>query len=227
MPAPVHLGSTPARRVASLLAALAALFAVLAPSQAWASPAQVPAAPTRADRPAATPNDCLTKGDVWVYVVYSDGSVLNSSCATNFTTGAAALKSAGVDVSKDAKGLICALDSKPDPCPTKFNGQYWNYYSSTDGQKFTYSQKSADESKPAKGSIEAWCYNKASEKSCTPPKLDLTAAVPDAASATPSASPSTAPSKGGSSGTAWGVGIVVAIIVVAAVVLLVVRRRRN
>lgn len=217
----MHSPAHPLQRLAALFSALLLCAAMLASGAASASAQGLPA---------ATPQDCLKSGNVWVYVTYSDGSVVANSCATDFGTGEAALKSAGVDVGKDAKGMICSLDKKPNPCPAKFNGQYWNYYTSTDGKTFTYSQKAADQSKPVKGSIEAWCYNKASEKSCTPKTLSLTAEVPDASSSTPSSSASPAASSdsgGSSSSTAWGVGIVAAVIVIGVVVYLVVRRRRN
>lgn len=216
----------PLRRLSALFSALLLCAAMIATGASSAS---------AVGRPSGTPQDCLSAGNVWVYVTYSDGSVLASTCATEFGTGEAALKSAGVDVAKDAKGMICALDKQPNPCPTTFNGQYWNYYTSTDGKTFSYSQKAADQSKPAKGSIEAWCYNKASEKSCTPGTLSLTTDVPDAdSSASPSAAVgSTAASDSGSSGsstgssTAWGIGIVAAVIVIGAVVHIIIRRRRN
>lgn len=218
MHSPVH----PVRRLSALFSALLLCAAMLGAGASQAS---------AIGRPAATVRGCLDAGNVWVHVTYSDGSVLANTCATEFGTGEAALKSAGVDVAKDAKGMICSLDKKPNPCPATFNGQYWNYYTSTDGKTFTYSQKAADQSKPAKGSIEAWCYNKATEKSCTPKPFSLTAEVPDAASsATPSSSatPAASSQAGGSgSPTAWGVGIVAGVIVIGVVVYLVVRRRRR
>lgn len=240
--------TAPLRRSHRLLAALVALLAGLgmlgvAPA-ALAAPA-TDSLPARA-LPATTPKDCLAAGKVWVYVTYSDGSVLANTCVTEHSTGLAALKAAGVTTGKDSKGFVCSLDQHPNPCPKAFNGQYWNYYSSTDGKKFTYYQTGADASKPKAGSIEAWCYNKKSEKSCTPPTLSLTADVPEAGSSSPAAGASSAtPSAGSSasasssaapasstgsgmtSGTVWGIVVVIAIIVIGAIVFVVVRRRKQ
>lgn len=220
------------RLLAALVALLAGLGVLGIAPAALAAP--VPqGSPARA-LPAATPQDCLSAGKVWVYVTYSDGSVLANRCVSEHATGEAALKAAGVTVNKDSKGLICALNEHPSPCPTSFNGQYWNYYSSTDGKKFSYYQTAANASKPKPGSIEAWCYNKKTEKSCTPPTLSLTADVPEASAAgTPAAansaaaSPAPASSSSARTGTVWGIVAVVAIIVIGAVAFVVVRRRRH
>lgn len=116
---------------------------------------------------------CLSDGQVWLLVVDEDGTAIANQCVGNPETGVAALEAANLTLAYDKTNFICSIGGSPAECPTKFNGQYWNYWTGTDGSEYAYAETGPSESKPAAGSVQAWCYNKADEKSCTPPALKI------------------------------------------------------
>lgn len=157
--------------------ATALLGAVLFAFSLIAAPLTAQAETTAADQVGA----CLSADNVWLLVVDEDTNVIANQCVGTPATGVDALTEAGVKLGYDANNFICSMNDHPAPCPATFNGQFWNYYQGTVGKDYAFSQVGANESKPAAGSVEAWCYNAAGEESCTPPTL---AVVQDGAQAT-------------------------------------------
>jgi hypothetical protein len=116
---------------------------------------------------------CLAAEKVWLLVVTDTDEVLANECVDTPATGTEALTNAGLELSLDGNGFLCAIGGHPSPCPATFEGQFWNYYQGAAGAEYTFSDKGADVAEPKPGTIEAWCYNKAEEKSCTPPYLRI------------------------------------------------------
>lgn len=90
--------------------------------------------------------------------------------------GRAALAAAGFTATDSQPGFLCAIDSKPDPCPETFEGSFWSYWhAAPDGEWASY-QVGADASEPVPGQIEGWRYNDGT----TPPGIapgDVAAAI--------------------------------------------------
>mgnify|MGYP003378342469 CR=1 FL=1 len=116
---------------------------------------------------------CLAAEKVWLLVVTDTDEVLANECVDTPATGTDALVAAGLELGRDGSNFICSIGGHPSPCPATFNGQFWNYYQGAPGAEYAFSQVGADESKPQPGTIEAWCYNKAEEETCTPPYLKI------------------------------------------------------
>lgn len=116
---------------------------------------------------------CLSADKVWLLVVTDTDEVLANECVGTPATGTDALTAAGLELNRDGSNFICAIGGYPSPCPATFNGQFWNYYQAKAGAEYAFSQVGADEAKPEPGTIEAWCYNKADQESCTPPYLKI------------------------------------------------------
>jgi len=197
------------------------LTALLVPSLASASSATA-AAPAGA---------CADTSGVSVVVDLTDlgGDVVAGCAPGDPTTGRQALIDAGFVAADDAAGMICAIDSLPNPCPATFEGSYWSYWSAEPTTDWVAYAVGADSSDPAPGSIEGWRYN---DGSTGPGVLPAELEVADAAatSASETAAPSTAPvaadsseSNGPSGASIAGLGVL-AVLLAAAVV--VVRRRR-
>ena len=104
---------------------------------------------------------CSGQSGVTVVVDLTDlGGDVEVGCAHGSpTTGRAALTDAGFRATNDAAGMICAINSAPDPCPTTFAGSYWSYWSAAPGAAWTAYAVGADSSHPAPGSFEGWRYN--------------------------------------------------------------------
>lgn len=127
---------------------------------------------------------------VTVVVDFTDiGGELEVGCAEGAQeSGRAALLDAGFTATDSQPGLLCAINSMPDPCPETFEGVYWAYWHSTPSSEWESYMVGADSSTPATGSIEGWRYNDGS----TPPGVEPA----DAASQLPAPAPeSTEPSE--------------------------------
>ncbi|MBK7821771.1 MAG: hypothetical protein IPJ61_12035 [Tessaracoccus sp.] len=116
---------------------------------------------------------CLSADKVWLLVVTDTGEVLANECVGTPATGTDALVSVGLELARDDGNFICAIGGHPAQCPATFTGQYWGSYMGVPGEPYAYAQVGPDENKPKPGTIEAWCYNKADEKECTPPYLKI------------------------------------------------------
>ncbi|MGV8978551.1 MAG: hypothetical protein ACOH17_10945 [Cellulomonas sp.] len=204
-----------------------------------AASAQAPLAaqaPVAARAPVATVTGSACPGGSGVSVVvdFSDlGGDVTIGCATGDpSTGREALIGAGFTATDSTPGMICAISSAPDPCPTTFDGSYWSYWSAQPGTAWVASTVGADSSDPAPGAFEGWRYN----DGATGPSL-LPAAI-QAASATAASAPTSqatltaiaaaAPAGAGDDGTSWisttAISVVVVLLVGAAAQ--VARRRR-
>jgi hypothetical protein len=143
-------------------AALVAAFSLLS---------LVAAGPARA----ATDGACTDPAGVTVVVdATALGGDVSIGCADDSpATGTDALRQAGFADTRDASGLICALDSLPDPCPTTFAGEYWSYWHAEDGTWQAYMEGS-DTAVPQPGGVEGWRWSDGSAG----PEVDLAALTP-------------------------------------------------
>lgn len=130
-----------------------------------AAPGATALVPTAAEPSGACPDDT----GVTVVVDKTDlGGEVEIGCATTPGTGTEVLQAAGFTDVRDDSGLICAIDSLPDPCPAEFTGSYWSYwYAEAGGEWQTYLEGS-DTAQPAAGSVEGWRYNDGSQ----PPSVE-------------------------------------------------------
>lgn len=106
---------------------------------------------------AVTRDDCLKAGNVWVVVQPSASQTL-TGCATDLSSGAAALKSAGF--TPDSTSFITQINGLP---AQPSNGAYWSYWNAVPNHRgnfsgYAYSQLGASASRPEPGSIEVWKY---------------------------------------------------------------------
>ncbi|MEO9014732.1 MAG: hypothetical protein ABI275_05360 [Terrimesophilobacter sp.] len=170
-----------------------------------------------ADTPSAHSGCGLGEG-VTVVVDSSDiGGTVEVSCAADDPgNGRAALSAAGFAATDSSPGLICAIDAKPDPCPTTFEGSYWSYWHAQPGQAWVSYQVGADSSNPAPGEVEGWRYNDGS----TGPSITASAAASQTAPAT-SHSPvplhQVASGADGALGVSVVAGAVLVLLIVAAI----------
>ncbi len=116
---------------------------------------------------------CLAADQVWLLVVDSEDEVLANQCVGTPASGEEALARGGMQIRFSKGRLICSLSGHPEQCPATFTGSYWNYHHGRSGEQYRYSKEGAASRRPDSGSIEAWCYNSADEKSCTPPLLRI------------------------------------------------------
>ena len=176
---------------------------------------------------------CLDAGQVWLYVTDVDGTVVANQCVGTPNNGEAALRAANVTVEHDKGGMICALGGRPDPCPAKFDGSFWNYWHASAGKEWEFSSKGANEWKPKPGTIEGWCRNSKDTEGCTPKplrveidgELQLPSGVAEADLVDPEVvMPEPVPESGFPTGTVVAVGVIV---VLGAAAVVIVRQRRR
>ncbi|WP_407342934.1 hypothetical protein [Pengzhenrongella phosphoraccumulans] len=189
----------------------------------------IPVSTATAAVPSATvpAGACAGTSGVSVVVDLTDlgGDVAVGCAAGDPATGRQALVDAGFVVADAPTGMICTINSAPDPCPVAFDGSYWSYWSADATSDWTAYDVGADSSDPKPGAIEGWRYNDGSAGPSVQPAA-LAAAAPSA----------TAPAKetvveatgldrstGPSTGTVVGLGAVA--ILLAAAVVVVTRRR--
>ncbi|WP_104096067.1 hypothetical protein [Terrimesophilobacter mesophilus] len=115
---------------------------------------------------AAVAADASCSDGVTVVVDFSDLTVDGKSgtvevgCAPGDPQdGRAALTAAGFTATDSQPGFLCAIDSRPDPCPETFDGSFWAYWHATPQGEWTSYQVGADASDPVPGQIEGWRYN--------------------------------------------------------------------
>lgn len=120
-----------------------------------------PAVAVPAAAAAASGETCTAAGGVTVVVDFTDlGGGIEVGCASGSPgSGRAALEAAGFHAADSQPGLLCAIDSLPDPCPTTFQGSFWSYWHSAPDGEWTSYQVGADASHPAPGELEGWRYN--------------------------------------------------------------------
>lgn len=150
---------------------------------------------------------------VWVMLDYGSlGGGVKTSCATSFSTGTAALRSAGFAPTLD-DGFVTQITSQPaKPNIQKAYWSYWHAERKSDGSYGTWSYSTAGSNAyhPNKGNAEGWHYinlsDTASGPSTAPPKNPAAAPATTRPTPRPSASKSTAqphpsPSKATASST--------------------------
>ncbi|MDO5535441.1 MAG: hypothetical protein Q4F65_12425 [Propionibacteriaceae bacterium] len=171
-----------------IAAALAALLLTLA---GVATPAV--AAPAGAAPAAAPAQGEATCAGVWVVVNTT------TRCATSYSNGLEALRSAGFSVETD-RGLICRIDGHPATCEATTSG-YWSYWQAkgTDQGGHTawaYAKRGAQDSRPKAGDAEGWRWGDGSVPPATPPAAPRATPTPEpTATPAPTKAPEKAPTK--------------------------------
>ena len=144
-----------------------------------------------------------TCAGVWVVVDYGSEGGTSTKCATSYSTGRAALSSAGFDPHLDG-GMILQIGGKPSS--PDINKAYWSYWTATlkaDGSYsgWSYSNLGATSSHPVKGNAEGWHYQSLSAgkvaPAASPPKGQADpkpTATPTKSTPKPSATPTRKPS---------------------------------
>lgn len=86
------------------------------------------------------------------------GGAIEAGCAPEGgVTGTEALLAAGFTEARDPSGFICAVDDRPDPCPTEFTGEYWSYwYAEPGADAWTAYEEGSDTAVAAPGAVEGW-----------------------------------------------------------------------
>jgi hypothetical protein len=138
---------------------------------------------------------------VWVIVDYGSLGGVSTACATSYSTGTTALRSAGFSPTLD-NGFLTKINGKPSaPDPQTAYWSYWQATRQADGSYsgWKYASTGANSSHPVKGNAEGWHYvsvsGGASAPGATPPKNPAQAApAPTATSAPTATKTSTAPS---------------------------------
>ena len=222
----------PHTHIHRLVAGLASALLVAAPLALTVTP--VSAAPTGLDA-------CAQQNGVYIVVTQADSTgtavtqdngattspvvtqsgQTTAACVTNPSTGTDALQAAGVTITRDSTGMICALNNYPNPCPATFDGKYWQYYeaSASDAAagSWTYATAGSDDTNPQAGWVEGWCYG----AQCVPALPSDNVTPP-----TPSSTPDTPVAVTNGPG-AWitVVGVVVVILVIGTITIVRLRRR--
>src|SRR5690625_1046589 len=114
--------------------------------------------------PAPAGEACVGDEGVSVVVDFTDlGGGIEVGCAEGAPdSGREALEAAGFAPEDSMPGMICAIDSQPDPCPEEFDGNFWSYWHAADGDWESY-MVGADEAEPAPGDVEGWRYSTGEE----------------------------------------------------------------
>jgi hypothetical protein len=140
----------------------------------------------------ALPKVTSSCSGVWVVVDRGNGQY-TTRCATTYTNGLTALKSAGFGVTTFASSYgaaLCRISKYPGTCDQNFTSGYWSYWTSKqkdDGtwSGWTYASTGAATSQPAKGTAEGHLWMPASlgwsstlTPSVAPPKGYAASPVP-------------------------------------------------
>ncbi len=134
-------------------------------------PAGTAAAAAAQDK-SSTVTACLLAKRTWLHVQTETGEVLRSECVGTPANGLAALANAKVATTKAKGGYLCTLAGHPKKCPTRFAGQYWQYWTAaTVGAPWVHSPVGPAKQELSGGTIEGWCYNEAKQKYCSLPDL--------------------------------------------------------
>ncbi len=97
---------------------------------------------------------------VWVIVDYGSLGGVSTSCATSYSTGTTALRSAGFSPTLD-NGFLTKINGKPSaPDPQTAYWSYWQATRQADGSYsgWKYASTGANSSHPVKGNAEGWHY---------------------------------------------------------------------
>ncbi|MCC6496362.1 MAG: hypothetical protein IT193_08900 [Propionibacteriaceae bacterium] len=150
------------------------------------------AAPTTQALPLPQAATC---GGVWVVVDYGSLGGISTHCATSYSNGTGALRSAGFGPVLD-NGMIVKIGGKPATVNT--NESYWSYWHATrksDGSYsgWSYSNLGGNAYHPTKGNAEGWRYQSTSggkvAPGAAPPKNPVAKPTPTRTSTKPSSKP--------------------------------------
>ncbi|MBW3619099.1 MAG: hypothetical protein KY461_02550 [Actinobacteria bacterium] len=89
------------------------------------------------------------------------GGGLTSRClAGDPDTGLEALREAGHTYTFVPRqpGLVCTIDTRPDPCNGAPEDAYWSYWHAPAGGSWTYSTRGAGTYDPEPGEVEGWAF---------------------------------------------------------------------
>ncbi|GIG58552.1 hypothetical protein Lfu02_29240 [Longispora fulva] len=120
----------------------------------------------------AAPAQAACSGVTVVVDFGSLGGGVQTRCAGGDPgTGLAALDSAGFGYTFVPRqpGLICQLNSRPDPCNGAPKDAYWAYFHARAGGSWTYSDEGAGSYDPAPGSVEGWAFGAGRQPGIAPP----------------------------------------------------------
>lgn len=122
---------------------------------------------------------CEPGQGVTVVVDFTDlGGDLQIGCAKGDpANGREALEAAGFKPVDSQPGLICTINSQPDPCPTEFTGSFWSYWHADASGDWQSYMVGADSSDPAVGELEGWRYSDGTAGPTISP-ADAAAALP-------------------------------------------------
>ena len=124
------------------------------------------------------------------------------------SSGYEALRGAGhtVEDVPGQPGLVCTIDSRPDPCRMS-SSAYWSYWHADQGGSWTYSNVGAGNRAPPPGTVDGWRFGDGSSAPGLPPPSSEEEPEPEPQPGEESSSgsedpPSESPSPPSSSGSA-------------------------
>lgn len=97
---------------------------------------------------------------------------VRSGCAPGDPgSGLQALSTAGFGYSFVPRqpGLVCQINSRPNPCNGAPSTAYWSYWHARPGGSWTYSNTGAGGHNPAPGSVEGWAFGSGQPPGMAPP----------------------------------------------------------
>ena len=123
--------------------------------------------------PPAAAAACSGTSGVTVVVDYGPlGGGVRVSCAPGDpASGLAALSAAGYGYSFVPRqpGLVCQVNSKPNPCNGAPTNAYWSYWHASRGGSWSYSTSGAGTYNPRAGSVEGWAFGAGARPGVAPP----------------------------------------------------------
>lgn len=173
---------------------------------------------------------CDGAAGVTVVVDFTElGGTIETGCATGDpATGRAALLAAGFTAADSQPGLLCAINTKPDPCPATFQGSYWSYWHSAPNGQWTSYQVGADSSHPVPGELEGWRYNDGAVGPGIAPAAVASTSQPTPTATTTSVAPTfAAPSADAANNALVFTTLGFAAAIVLVVILFLIRSRRR
>jgi len=126
----------------------------------------------------ASPAQAITPACAGVTVVVDAtalGLGVSVRCAEGApTSGLDALTKAGFAYTFVPRipGMVCQIESRPDPCNNAVASAYWSYWHKDPGDAWRYANEGAGTFKPAVGSADGWVFGTGK----IPPDATLTAA---------------------------------------------------
>jgi hypothetical protein len=125
--------------------------------------------------PAPAAEAAACSGSTGVTVVVDFGSLgggVQTGCAGgNPGSGLAALSAAGHGYTFVPRqpGLVCQVDSRPNPCNGAPTTAYWAYWHASRGGSWRYSTLGAGGYDPAPGTVEGWAFGAGRQPGLAPP----------------------------------------------------------